>query len=65
MDKYLVGSNLLGLTKNKDIDYLVLDSTIEKGNIRKKVDEIEYIYQSPNYLTQLMHFELPYDKEIT
>lgn len=64
MDKYLVGSNLLGLTKNKDTDYVVLDSTIEKIGKRKIDNGVECFYYSPNYLTQLMHFELPYDREI-
>lgn len=53
--QYLIGSYLLGLTENKDLDYLVItDDTSLK---RKYIDGIDYFYQTQEYTNSILQFK--------
>lgn len=65
MEKYLVGSNLLGLSNSKsDIDLLVVVDTNEDDYYKRKfVDGQDCIFRSKANINRQMNFVLPIDRD--
>lgn len=63
--QYLVGSKLLGLDNNSDIDYLVLVDDSYGGDFYEydKQNDIEYHRRTASMLLRTLKFELPFDKK--
>lgn len=61
--KYLIGSKLLGLQNNKDLDYLVIvDDDDERAGTRYSDNGEDVFYISKSVQDKTMSFALPFDQ---
>lgn len=64
MNKYLVGSGLLGLNNRKDKDFVVIvDSEDENYYERRLIDGEDICFRSKSNVDRQMNFELPLSME--
>ena len=66
MKKYLIGSSLLGLSNNKDEDYVIIDNSIDNkyGSIHEYKDGVDYFYKTAQRLDDIFNFRVDYKKDL-
>ncbi len=64
MKEYLIGSQLLGLSNNKDVDYIVINNNIDNsyGVFCEHKDGADYFNYTEKTLNDIYNFKMDYKK---
>ena len=65
-EQYLVGSELLGLTSNKDKDYFIFDDSMNEDYkmVTDKETHIDYFYRKTAFFNKICNFEIDFKQEL-
>jgi hypothetical protein len=58
--KYLIGSKILGLNNNKDIDYLIISEEYDYKRIPENGEDI--VHRSVEHINKYLNYDVPYKR---